>query len=84
MKPITMCLCALGAAGVLAATMPAQAQDWHHDHDAHAHDWHHHDWHGGYAYAAPPPVYYEPPPAYYSEPPVVVTTPGVSIGINIR
>jgi hypothetical protein len=100
MQRTLACLAAVSGVVLLAAVAPAQADPWHHD-GWRGRDWHHGDWgrgdrgrwqggwSGGYAYVAPPPVYYAPPvtyypaPVYYAPPVVTFSAPGVSIGIAI-
>ena len=87
MQRSTWIMAAVGALGMLAATVPADAQGWH---GGGGYGWHGgggYGWRGGVGIGVyvppvyfgapayyPPPVYYAPPPYY---PPAYYAPPGV-------
>lgn len=83
----TLILSSAAALTLAAGSLPARADDWHHDGGGwHGREWHHEwrehhgydrDWHGGWGRPGPyqPWVYAAPPPVYYAPPPVYAPPP---------
>ena len=91
MRAITATMAVVGIFGILAASVPAQADEddyeggWRHheqrEHQWREQRWREHEWRerGWQAYHPPlayaPPGYYPRPPAYYVPPPVYYAAP---------